>query len=270
MKLSLKKAVMGLFIMSVFLYGVNYGIIKQNPELQAMKRGMKAHLQNEFMKIYYDMPIEKVWAHRCDSIPKMKEQIGTFEGVELDLCYFSEEGEFDVSHDLQPKLEYPLEDFLAELSGTEIKIWFDFKNLTAQNGDAALQRLNMLFDKYQLDKSKAVVESHNVEELRRFRADGWYTSFYCPVREELLKTPEGNLKFYEEVQRAVSTGNVCAVSFPIEYYPLVKKANIDADLLTWDMGSRWWDYARKAECKQLLQDNRLKAVLVTSNSRYHR
>lgn len=79
-------------------------------------------------------PIPKLWAHRCDSVEKMKEQLGTFEGVELDLNYMKEAGEFDVSHDMQETLAYPLEDFLAALEGKDVKIWLDFKNLSSDIG----------------------------------------------------------------------------------------------------------------------------------------
>ena len=218
--------------------GINYGIINKHPALLTMKQQLKQNI----MLWKYSRLDEKLWAHRCDSIPKLKEQSGIFSGVELDICFYPESGEFDVSHDQHNSVDYPLEDFMAVLGASDFKFWLDFKNLTADNEEAARYRLNELFEKYDIDKSRAIVESHNVNELAKFKADGWYTSYYCPTDEKYLQTAEGNEDFISRVRAAVATGNVSAVSFPVEYYDLVKKADIPVDMLTWDMGAKWWSY----------------------------
>lgn len=263
-KITQKLAIIVVLILSVV--GINYGIINKIPALLTIKLQLKQNI----MLWKYSSPDEKLWAHRCDSILKLNEQTGIFSGVELDICFFLEKDEFDVSHDLHDNVDYPLEDFMTVLGESNFKVWLDFKNLTADNEEAARHRLNELFEKYDIDKSRAIVESHNVNELAKFKADGWYTSYYCPTDEKYLRTVEGNEDFIGQVRAAVATGNVSAVSFPVEYYDIVKKAEIPVDMLTWDMGAKWWSYKIDAHRKKLLDDNQLKVILVTSGSAYNR
>lgn len=224
------------------------------------------------MKMVYGMADSKVWAHRVDSIGKLREQVGTFEGVEFDLTYFDDESEFDVSHDKQERLEYPLEDFFAEIDGSDIKLWLDYKNLTSKNSEASRARLNELLTKYHIAKQNVIVESHNVQELGAFHRDGFYTSYYVPVNKKYLETEAGKDEFAHAVRTAIATGNVNAVSFPVEYYDMVSSITQDEDVdkLMWDMGARWWNYNRQNERKIRLADERTKVVLVTSESRYTR
>lgn len=253
--------------------GVNsYLIHAYHDERKAIKNEIYWRYEVPVYQWLYDikMPVPKIWAHRCDSIEKMQENMNKFAGVELDINYYAEQGEFDVSHDKQAKLEYPLESFLQQLAPTDAKMWLDFKNLTADNRVAALNRLEYLFKKYNIDKSRAIVESHNVKELADFHQAGYYTSFYVSVNDRFFKTAAGREEFLSEVAAAIATGNIDAVSFPIEYYKLVKSGNFDIDLLTWDMDARWSDYVAKKECRDRLADDRLKVVLVTSDSKYTR
>lgn len=215
-------------------------------------------------------PAAKLWAHRCDSIEKMQENQEKFEGVELDINYYAALDEFDVSHDKQDKLEYPLEGFLAEIAQSNAKLWLDFKNLSTANHEAAQNRLEYLFAKYNIDKSRAIIESRDAAALGYFHRDGWYTSFYVPVNDKYLESDEGKENFLAQVYAAANTGNVNAVSFPIEYYGVLKSADLPVDLLTWDIDAHWWDYVMDDDRRARLADEQLKVILVTSNSKYNR
>lgn len=255
------------------MQGVNsYLIHAYHDERKAIKNEIYWRYEVPVYQWLYDikMPVPKIWAHRCDSIEKMQENMDKFAGVELDLNYFADQGEFDVSHDKQAELDYPLESFLQQLAASDAKMWLDFKNLTADNRLAAMNRLEYLFAKYNIDKSRAIVESHNVKELALFHQAGWYTSFYVSVNDRFLNTAAGREEFLDEVAAAVATGNIDAVSFPIEYYELVKSGNFDIDLLTWDIDARWGDYIVQRQRRNRLADDRLKVVLVTSDSKYTR
>ena len=211
-----------------------------------------------------------MWAHRCDSIEKMQENQEKFEGVELDINYYADLDEFDVSHDKQDKLEYPLENFFAEIAHSNARLWLDFKNLSTENHEAAQNRLEYLFAKYNIDKSRAIIESRDAAALGYFRRDSWYTSFYVPVNDKYLESNEGKENFLAQVYAAVNTGNVNAVSFPIAYYGILKSADLPVDLLTWDVDAHWWDYVMDDDRRARLADEQLKVILVTSNSKYNR
>lgn len=222
---------------------------------------------------------KKLWAHRCDSVEKLEEQLSTFAGVELDITYAPSQRTFDTSHDPQPGVEHPLEDFFAVLAGRDTKIWLDYKNLTAENAVPSRMELNRLLAKYGIEKSRAIVESGNYRELKAFREDGFYTSYYCPVtydkkeRERFFKSESERRAFKEAVLTAANSGFVDAVSFPVEYYDTVKESGVAIDLLTWDVGAKYKNYVYDKgdrERQKRLNDEQLKVILITSPSAFNR
>ena len=224
----------------------------------------------------YGYPTKKIYTHRCDSVEKVKEQIGKVIGVELDITFYPEQGIFDTSHDPQPSIRFPLEDFFIELSKTDFKFWLDFKNLTPDNALQALNELNRLFSKYNIDKKRAIVESHNYNNLDIFRNNGFYTSFYCPVNDQrYLQTDDYFEEYKTQLINAVNSGNVNAVSFPANYYSLVKKSGVDVDLLTWHLGMNFSRhslryYIRDNLVKTLMNDDKVKVILAPRSSAFDR
>ena len=210
---------------------------------------------------------QKIYTHRCDSVEKVKEQIGKVIGVELDITFYPDQGIFDTSHDPQPSIKFPLEDFFVELSKTDFKFWLDFKNLTSENAVQALNELNRLFKKYNIDKSRAILESHNYQNLDIFHKDGFYTSYYCPVDDQRYLITDENFEEYKsQLIKAVNSGNISAVSFPASYYYLVKKTGVDVDLLTWHLGMNFSlhnlrFFIRDKFIKTLMDDEKVKVIL---------
>ena len=54
-----------------------------------------AYYSNRILFYGYE---HKIWAHRVNSIEKLKETISCFEGVELDVVYIEDGDFFDVNH----------------------------------------------------------------------------------------------------------------------------------------------------------------------------
>ena len=216
----------------------------------------------------------KFWAHRCNDTRKMEEMMAIYSGVELDIifCPLSEGSVFETSHDLQPTIEHPLNDFFARLTPPqETKIWLDFKNLNETTAQPALQELEKLVTTYQIDKKRLIVESANYTCLGLFHQQGYYTSFYCPVNDDrYLLTTEHKEEFVRLVNNAVQSGHVNAVSFPVSYYPLIKEAGIKIDLLTWHHLGYWWECYLNRKLNSVMKDEQVKVILVSAHSRYDR
>ena len=116
------------------------------------------------------------------------------------------------------------------------------------------------------------MESGNYVCLGMFHAKGYYTSYYCPVNDErYLRTDAHKEEYIHLINDAVKSGNVDAVSFDAEYYPLVKMAGTNADLLAWHVGNySWWEFSFDRKLKPLLEDSQVKVILVSKHSRYNR
>ena len=231
-------------------------------------------------------PNEKFWAHRCDSVEKLRLMSKKYAGLELDATFYGREArgrKFDVSHDGKTQVDYPLENFMPTISECDNVIWFDFKNLTHDNAAAALEELDGLLEQYGIDRNRFIVESHNYEDLKIFRERGYYTAYEVPVHESaygeeivrdknFLFSNQGMVEYFcRLVREAVSSGNVDAVSFPLTYYRLVKYADVPVEMLTYDThDERWWHFYTRGELREMLNDDKMRGILVSTPTEFDR
>lgn len=231
-------------------------------------------------------PDKKFWAHRCDSLEKFQLMSRKYQGLEIDATFYAEEPrgqKFDVSHDEQPQIDYPLENFMPTIAACDNVIWFDFKNLTADNAAAALEELDGLLAAHGIERGRFIIESHDYEDLKAFRERGYYTSYCVPIHESaygdeikrdknfVFQSPGRVEYFCRLVREAIDSGNVDAISFPLTYYRLVKYADVDAELLTWDThDEKWWNFYAREELRDILFDDKVTGILVSTPTDFDR
>ena len=228
---------------------------------------------NRLYLLLYE-PSQKFWAHRCDSIEKVELMSKKYSGIEIDAVFYDTAPagkKFDISHDEQSSIKYPFEGFMTTIAeNKDTKIWFDFKNLTRDNAEESLNELEYLLAKYNIDKKRFIIESHDYGDLGLYHQHGFYTSFYVSVNDELIFNG-GESDFINEVQEAVNSQNIDAVSFPLNYYGLLKSADIPLDFLTWQIhDEKWWQFYRKDNLKKLIDDEQVKVILVSNPTMYDR
>ncbi|MBP2631054.1 MAG: opgE [Firmicutes bacterium] len=242
--------------------------VKDTLAVKAVNRISRLHGDQLIQNFY---PISsKFWLHRSDSLEKTAEFSDKYNGIELDIIFFNKESDFDVSHDSNGRIDYPLESFLQFLTGTENKIWLDFKNLNINNAVQSSNLLEEMLSRNHIDKNRVIVESHDYNALGYFKNKGFYTSFYCPVDDKYLNTEEGKTLFTSLVLKAVDSGNVNAVSFPVGYYSLVKSTNIKVDFLTWNENEKWFKFYFNPELQKVLNDQQVKVILVKDSAKVNR
>lgn len=225
---------------------------------------------DERMRQQYPRRSGKIWAHQCNSLGKLQTVLPDFAGVEMDLRLYPD-GRFNVSHAYQPNVSLPLEALLSLLAQSDCRVWLDCKNLNADNADYALWQLNELLRPYQFDKSRIVVESTNVESLKPFHEYGYYTSFYCYFHfDGSHKNPQRRAEYCAAIRHAADSGYADALSCDMMFLDIVSAIDTPLDLLTWNCGTFWWHYHTEDRYRQLLGNERLKAVLVTVVTPYDR
>lgn len=212
---------------------------------------------------------EKFWLHRTDCLEKLREKGGKYAGVEFDLNWHKTVQDFDVSHDMTGRLYFPLDEFLTELPQGK-KIWFDYKNLNVENAQASMERMDALMQKHGVERGQVLVENSDWHGLKIFHDAGYYTSFYVPVNPYFLNSKIGQQKFAAALEDAVESRAVDAVSFPVEYYDLVKSLHLPVDLLTWAPGDRWYRFCRDARLKRVKDDPQVKVILILDKASMNR
>lgn len=126
---------------------------------------------------------QSIWAHRGLSIEDKKYSIKSFirvvergfHGVEIDVFFNNKNSNFIVSHELGTQENLLLKDVILTLP-VDMNIWLDFKNLKSSNRQNALARLNTIISNER--KSALIIESKNWYDLKFFKENGYFTSFW--------------------------------------------------------------------------------------------
>lgn len=131
-------------------------------------------------KLEYAGYQSKVWAHRVNTLDKLDYTQKFYDGIELDLVFDSITQTFDVNHPPDPSIKLNLDTYFSNIKNKEIKLWLDFKNLSIDNAEKAVEILDQLTKKHSLKTENILVESTEIIYLQSFKTKGFKTSFYLP------------------------------------------------------------------------------------------
>jgi len=209
---------------------------------------------------------DKVWAHRVNSLEKLAYTQKKYTGLELDVVFDTVTNTFDVTHPPTPSIGLTLEEWMQALDA-EKGVWIDFKNLTATNQGAALERLLKIVAQNNLKKEQFIVESQHPQYLQDFTTAGFQTSYYLPSHLHVLS--EGGLhEKLSEINSNILSHPTTYISTNIEDYPLIAEYFPEQQKLLWSLFTTYnksmlpnYRLTRKA-----LQDPKVNVLLVRVNS----
>lgn len=213
---------------------------------------------------------EKMWLHRCNSLEKWEEMQHGYDNFEVDVVW--RDSIFDVTHDVDVTFNQRLEPFLSQLKHNKNKMWIDAKNLNATNWANATQRLDFLLEKYDIDKSRFIIESSSVDALHHLNKNGYYTSYYIdfPNPDDLDDNQVEDV--VDSIENVVEDGCCDAISFPYWWYDELEDEFDDnsIDMLTWCHRTTQFEFFLTPWCYEMLNDSQVKVILVKDKGSYHR
>lgn len=213
---------------------------------------------------------EKIWLHRCDSLEKLHELDAKYPNVEVDVV-FRKDGTFDVTHDVNTSFSLVIDPYFSHMEKTDGKMWMGIKNLEQENKTEMLSELEKLVGFCHIGKDNLIVESRNLEALRLFTKNGYYTSYYVPFdKPEKISEEECN-SCISILQKIVDGKAVCALSFPCWWYSTIKeRLHRSIDLLTWRHRTSKFMLLASPRGRQMLKDDQLEVILVKEKGSHHR
>ena len=131
-----------LIILIVAIAGIFFAVSGKSP--QVFRDNIFHSVLTKFIT-----PSEKFWVHRCNSVEKVKIAAEKFSGVEIDANFYPAESfgrKFDISHDSQEAVNFPLEILLySHKSYPLVKVASNcaFVTLNGKNKASALPAYNV-------------------------------------------------------------------------------------------------------------------------------
>ncbi|MBN8526473.1 MAG: phosphoethanolamine transferase [Planctomycetes bacterium] len=172
----------------------------------------------------------RIWAHRVDSLGKLREAMCGFSGVEIDVKYMPETGVFDVGHPPAPSIGLSLSTMLGELAASDLHVWLDVKTLADEEASAACGQLEAQLKAATVDKGRIVVESTSIASLDPFKKAGFSVVWYTPTKfigalaaqpkEKWRREDEARVRGYEA---ELARYGIEQVSSPIEATELLRR-----------------------------------------------
>ena len=214
---------------------------------------------------------DKVWLHRCNSLEKLQEKHAEYPNFEVDLVY-RKDGVFDVTHDSLKSINLNFAAYLQNVQNDTSHIWLDVKNLTQANARAMKLSLDSLLLRYNISKKRLIIESRNWQGLGTFTRDGYFTSCYVDY-DKPSRLSKGEIQLaIKQLQKVVTSGNACALSFAGWWYDDIKQAfaNQRIALLTWEHRKNQFELFFSARGKRMIEDPQLQVILVKDKGHYHR
>jgi len=227
--------------------------------------------------------LNRIIPDRVNSIGKLKDiWFDNFRAFEIDVHYSDDRtDQFVIGHNHSISSGMSLEKFIASITPSEVKkILLDFKNLTEENAERALETLNRLDKQFSL-KDKLIIESETIGSFYgKYQEAGWHISFFLPTNE-ITPLIEGNkTNAMEDLAKSifeqVAGQNLASISFDRRAYPFVTKyleplvaENIEYHLRDPSIKLFDSDFQSELSNKNYLNDDRVKTITLPFESRFH-
>ncbi len=177
---------------------------------------------------------EKKWVKAVDNIDIVNKLPLNTAGIECDVYFDITKKCFEVYHDSSAPSILNVDSLLAAYNRKELKasIWFDFKNLNADNALLSLHEVIRLKSKYGLH-NKIIVESPHPKYLQAFCDSGFFTSYYVPYFNP-YQVKEVELIYYlNSIKNNLRQYPTSALSGYYFQYPVLEKFFPNYPILTW-------------------------------------
>ena len=163
---------------------------------------------------------DAIWAHRVNSIGALNEALPIFRGIEFDLVFIDPSTCFHVFHPPAEDRSLTLAEMLqAAASKPDLRMWFDWKNASAQNMASAVRCLDELDRKFDI-RRRVLVETGSEDVFPGTRAlsdAGYLHSYYLPTREIMTCQRNcdeaGRRQLAARLRSVVEEGGYRAISF---------------------------------------------------------
>jgi hypothetical protein len=169
----------------------------------------------------YDFPNEKLWKHRVNTIEDAKRSLTEYNGIEIDVFYNELTDAFQTGHDAASELDLECMFDNINLCSSHY-YWIDFKNLSALNVIAAVDKMNRIVNKYNL-RDKLIVENGNADLLEFFKFSNIFTSYWIPDVSVDLIDYFAEKKLIDELETILIKYQFNAVSAHYNMLPFMEK-----------------------------------------------
>ncbi len=215
---------------------------------------------------------DKIGLHRCNSLEKLREVGAGYNLIEVDVC-IRPDGTLDVTHDEDTTFGLDIAPYFAYLQERpEATLWLDVKNLDDSLQVPFFITLDSLRRTHELSPERLIVESKRWDLMRPLTLRSYGTSYYVDAPKPSDLTRRQTDSVITRLDRVASSGCVLALSFPGWWYPVLRNqfGESEVDFLVWKHRTTQWEFFLNPLNHLMLNDERVKTILVKNKGNFHR
>jgi hypothetical protein len=209
--------------------------------------------------------LQKIWAHRVNSLERYDLLKDKFDGFEADLSFQPETGTFFIYH---PPLTHetailPLSEYLKHADLRQKRIWFDTRYVGVCYIRQALESISKNDDTMAVKKA-CIFELYDAAAAAIFSQHGYNSSFNAS--EEIQLALQKDTLLRDSINKELS--QVAYVSQDAEYLPVIKKIFPGKQLVTWELHIN--SFFNRRRLKELLNDPQVAVLFVNIKTPFYR
>lgn len=212
----------------------------------------------------FSYPNSKVWKHGVYSATEAQKLAKNFDGLEVDLVYSKKyDNIFIGRQEDDAEKGNTFDNWLSMIKRPNKKhYWIDFKNLSTENAEAALQRLDTILTRHEVIKQNFMIESQDVNTLEIVKNFNYATILWVDnIYYWRSKTHADSVSICKIIRHKINTLHPDAISCEYTAYPMLCDSFPDQNIHFWDTPKEYNEENVKFT-QELCHRENVKVVLV--------
>ena len=193
--------------------------------------------------------LSEIWAHRCNSVERIRTLSTAFTGFEIDLYWNGEV--WEVNHPPTIDESLPLTQFFEQVGKTKKRFWMDLKNLDKDNLPQLQSDIEQLSN-LGLLQGPVILETSELKLISALKLTGHQVSFYLPSR---TGANEEFHSLYQSLAKDPRIKEVDYLSQDLWYLNEMERYFPEFQFLTWYGTHEWKEGESRKKLQRILKEH---------------
>lgn len=212
----------------------------------------------------YSYPESKIWKHGVYSELDAEKYAEIFDGLEVDLIYSAKYSDIYIGREEKhAETNKTFDYWISKIKEPDKTFyWVDFKNLSTENVEAAMRRLDEIIENHKADKRKFMIESQDVNTLKVVKRFDYATILWVDnIYYWQSKTKADTINLCNTIRSQLNELHPNAISGSYTAYPLLCDSFPEQNIHFWDTPKKYSE-KNAAFTQKLCRKKNVKVVLV--------
>lgn len=212
----------------------------------------------------FSYPNSKIWKHGVYSEYEAEKYAEVFDGLEVDLVYSKKHGNIFIGRqEDDAEKGHTFDTWISMIKKpNETHYWIDFKNLSTENVEAAMQCLDSILNLHKVSKQNFMIENQDVKTLKVVKDFKYATILWVDnIFYWNSKTKADSISVCNIIRNKINALHPDAISSEFTAYPMLCDSFPEQNIHFWDTPKEL-NEENAAHTRMLCRNKSVKVVLV--------